>query len=141
MKKEINKTNKVKRGFEINNRNVDKVVGDVVKKLKSKKGVENKGFAGKVSDIKIYKPGQPLLKGKYKLSVYISGECFETKTNDLKEAILALKPEKITNKVRIIVENGDTKIEKILFVFQARRIFKIPLATEFFVKNLILALK
>lgn len=84
---------------------------------------------------------KPKLTDGYKLSVYLGGECFEIETDDLKGAILDLKPEKIVNKVRIIVEKGDSKIEKILMVFQARRIFKVPLATEFFVKNLILALK
>ena len=76
------------------------------------------------------------IKGKYHLTIYAMDKKFECDTDDLKQAILDLKPEKITNKIRIICTKGEKRIEKILFVYPARRIFNIPLATEFFSRNL-----
>jgi trehalose/maltose hydrolase-like predicted phosphorylase len=87
------------------------------------------------------KPKQEPKIGKYKLTVAIGGETFETQTNDLKKSILDLKPAKITNKVIVRVEEGKKFIEKILFVFPARRVFNNSVAAEYFVKNILLSLK
>jgi hypothetical protein len=78
---------------------------------------------------------------KYKVIVYSMGKEFTCDTDDVKQAILDLKPTKITNKIRIVVKQGNKQAERILFVYPARRLFSIPLATEFFAKNIILALK
>lgn len=81
------------------------------------------------------------VKGKYLLTIYLNDKIYSQRTDDIAKSILSLKPEKITNKVRIIVEEDKKKAERMFFVFPARRLFNIPLATEFFVKNIILALK
>jgi hypothetical protein len=81
------------------------------------------------------------IKPKYKVIVYSMGKEFTCDTDDVKQAILDLKPTKITNKIRIIVKQGNKQAEKILFVYPARRLFSIPLAAEFFAKNIVLALK
>ena len=95
--------------------------------------------SGKVKKVVKEKEEKP--KGQYHMTVLLGGNTFETDTDDLKASILALKPQKIVNKVIVRIKRGDSKIEKVLFVYPARRIFNIPLATEFFVKNMILALK
>ena len=80
-------------------------------------------------------------QGKYKLTVYMQDRVYNCQTDDLKQAILSLRPPKITNKVRIIVEEGKKKAERIMYVFPARRLFNMPLSAEFFAKNIILRLK
>ena len=79
--------------------------------------------------------------GEYKLTVCVGGNTFTTQTDDLKSAILALKPEKIVNRVLVTIEKGGKKFERNLFVFKARMIFYNPLACQFFVKNAELMLK
>jgi hypothetical protein len=79
--------------------------------------------------------------GKYHLTIFLGGEKFETDTNNIAKAILDLHPPKITNKVVIRIQRGKSFVEKVLYVFPARRIFNVPLATDFFAKNIILLLK
>lgn len=80
-------------------------------------------------------------KGKYKVDIWIGADNFTCYTDDISQAILDLKPKKITNKVRILIEEGPKKAERIMFVFPARRLFNIPMAAEFFEKNIIQRLK
>lgn len=80
-------------------------------------------------------------KGEYKLTILLNGETYNIQTDDIKEAILALKPPKITNTVVIRAKRGKKVVEKKLFVFLARRIFFNPLATQFFAKSLALLLR
>lgn len=79
-------------------------------------------------------------KGEYKLEIDILNEKLVFYTDDLVKTILDVKPAKITNKVILKVTKGDRTWEKVFFVIPARRLFKIPLATQFFVKNIKLAL-
>jgi len=90
---------------------------------------------------RITKKNKPSKVSKYHLQVFIGSQEYNCDTDDIVEAIASLKPAKITNKVRVIVTSGDKKIEKLLFVMPARRVFNIRMATEFFVKNIKLALK
>lgn len=80
-------------------------------------------------------------QGEYLVTVYINGKVYSKRTNNIAMTLLSLPKEKITNKVRIIIEKDNKKAEKMLFVFPARRLFSIPLATEFFAKNIVLQLK
>lgn len=79
-------------------------------------------------------------KGEYSLSVLLGGKTFDIQTDNLKDAILSLKPEKITNKVMVTASRGDKKITKLLFVLPARRVFSNQLSAEFFAKSLMTAL-
>ena len=80
-------------------------------------------------------------QGEYKVTVYINGKVYSKRTNNIAMTLLSLPKEKITNKIKIVVEKGDKKAEKDLFVYPARRLFNVGLATEFFAKNIILRLK
>lgn len=80
-------------------------------------------------------------KPKYKLTITLGGEVYKIQTDDIKEAILSLKPQKITNTVIIKAERGKKSVEKKVFVFLARRIFNNPLAAQFFAKSLTLILQ
>lgn len=80
-------------------------------------------------------------QGEYLLTVYLNGVVYSKRTNDIAKSILSLKPPKITNKVRIVLEKDDKKAERMFFVFPARRLFNIPLAAEFFAKNIVQRLK
>lgn len=80
-------------------------------------------------------------QGEYLVTVYINGKVYSKRTNNISKTLLSLPKEKITNKVKIVVEKGLLKAERDLFVYPARRLFSISLATEFFAKNIIQRLK
>lgn len=80
-------------------------------------------------------------QGEYLLTVYMQDRVFSQRTNDIARSILSLKPPKITNKVRIVLEKDGKTAERILFVFPARRLFNVPLSADFFAKNIVLRLK
>lgn len=80
-------------------------------------------------------------QGEYLVTVYINNKVYSKRTNNIAKTILSLPKEKITNKVRIVVEKDNLKAERDLFVYPARRLFSIALATEFFAKNIIQRLK
>ena len=75
-------------------------------------------------------------KGEYSLSVTLGGIIFNAKTDDIKTALLDLKPEKITNTVTVAVTKGAKTIEKKLTALKARQIFFNGLACQYFTKNL-----
>lgn len=87
------------------------------------------------------KPSKIEPKGQYHLTIFLGGVRYETDTNNIAKSILDLKPAKITNKVVIRIDKGKSFVEKVLYVFPARRVFNVPLATEFFAKNIVLLLK
>jgi hypothetical protein len=80
-------------------------------------------------------------RGKYLLTISLGGNTYISYTDNIEKAILSLKPEKITNKVVVRVEEGKKITERILFVYPARRIFNVPLAAQFFAKNIVQRLK
>lgn len=84
---------------------------------------------------------KPVVKGKYGVTVFIGGQEYFCQTDDIAGALISLRPTKITNKVIVKVEKDKKVFERMLFVFPARRIFNIPMATQFFVKNIINYLK
>ena len=80
-------------------------------------------------------------EGEYLLTIYMQDKTYSQRTDDIARSIMSLKPEKITNKVRIVLEKGKKRAERMFMVFPARRLFNIPLAAEFFAKNIVLRLK
>ena len=86
-------------------------------------------------------PSPVVPMGEYLVTVYINGKVYSKRTNNIAKTLLTLPKEKITNKVRIIVEKDNKKAERMLFVFPARRLFNVSLATEFFAKNIVQQLK
>lgn len=80
-------------------------------------------------------------QGEFLVTVYINGKVYSKRTNNIAMTLLSLPKEKITNKVKIVVEKGNLKAERDLFVYPARRLFSMALATEFFAKNIIQRLK
>ena len=90
---------------------------------------------------KVIKPDPVVPQGEFLVTVYINGKVYSKRTNNIAKTLLTLPKEKITNKVRIVVEKDGKETEKMLFVCPARRLFAIPLATEFFAKNIVQRLK
>ena len=103
------------------------------------KQIKTKRKSGKVDILKRKDPVVPM--GEYLLTVYMQDKIYSNRTNNIALSLLNLKPKKITNKVRIIIEKDGKKAERMLFVFPARRLFNIPLAAEFFAKNIVQRLK
>jgi hypothetical protein len=77
----------------------------------------------------------------YKISVLINGQTFENETTSIQEALLELKPAKVTNKVIITVSEGSRKYVDALNVFRAKKVFFNKVAAEFFEKRVKLGLK
>jgi len=86
-------------------------------------------------------PSPVIPQGEYLLTVYINGKVYSKRTNDIAKTLLTLPKEKITNKVKIVVEKDNLKAERDLFVYPARRLFNVGLATQFFAKNIVQRLK
>lgn len=89
----------------------------------------------KIKPVEVVKP-----VGQYTLTIQsLNKEVVVNADNpeELKQAIQSNRPTKITNQMIMTLEKGGKKVEKRLFVIQARRLFTFPINTEFFVKNLI----
>jgi elongation factor P hydroxylase len=88
----------------------------------------------KIESVEVIKP-----KGQYLLTISALGSNFTANADnaqELRDAILSAKPKKITNQIIISLEKNGKKVEKRLFVIQARRLFNFRLNAEFMVKNL-----
>lgn len=102
---------------------------------KTKKKVISKKTVKKSSEPKAEKPKI------YNVTVSILGKEYSIETDDIKEAILGLKPGKIAGKIIFTVRKGDSIAERVLHPFQARKLFINELMAEFFTKNIMLRLK
>ena len=103
--------------------------------------MDKKKTKSKLSKVKKIKKPVKVDTGKYTLKIYVNNEVFESKTDDVQKTLRKFKPTKITNKVKITLEEGKKYAERVMMVYSARRTFSQPLATEFVAKNLILRLK
>ena len=63
------------------------------------------------------------IKPKYELIMQFNGETFTTKTNDIKEAILSLKPEILYTEIYITVTKGELVMERFLNLKRGRNLF------------------
>ncbi len=87
---------------------------------------------------KVVKEEAPKL---YSFSVKICDQVLSTKTDELLETILSIKPKMLKGKVLFIISNGKKTIEKTMMPFQARKLFSNKMTAEFFTKNIMLSLK
>ena len=77
-------------------------------------------------------------KGKYFLKIKVNDKVTEVETEDLKESILEAAPRFVKTKVHIIVEKPDgKKYEKILFVNDAKQLFRNDIYMNFFLNHMI----
>jgi hypothetical protein len=75
---------------------------------------------------------------KYSLKMTFNGEEFNTKTNDLDDAILSLKPELLHTEVYVTATKGKEESERRLSLTQAKRVFRDDLVRQVFIHNLLL---
>lgn len=77
-------------------------------------------------------------KEKYFLTIKVNDQINEIETDDLKESILSVAPQFVKTKVHINIEkpNG-TKFEKILFVNDAKQLFRNKVYMNFFLNHMI----
>lgn len=75
---------------------------------------------------------------KYSLKMLFNGEEFNTKTSNLDEAILALKPEVLHTEVYLTAQKGEEVSERRLNLHQAKRLFVDDITRQVFVQNLLL---
>lgn len=77
-------------------------------------------------------------KEKYFLKIKVNDEVKEIETEDLKEAILSAAPRFVKTKVMINIEkpNGK-KFEKLLFVNDAKQLFRNEVYMNFFLNHMI----
>jgi len=75
---------------------------------------------------------------KYFLKIKVNDKVTELETMDLKESILSAAPQFVKTKVHINVENsGGKKYEKILFVNDAKQLFRNNVYMNFFLNHMI----
>ena len=87
-------------------------------------------MAKKKTDVVTTQEVKPKAKAlDYKVKVELSGEIYESETNDITEYIFGLKPKKICTKTIVSVTKGGRTFTKVLNVFQARRLFNNRLTT------------
>jgi hypothetical protein len=80
-------------------------------------------------------------QGKYDLTVLMNGEVFNCKTDDLKKAIQALKPQTFKTKVIIKISNAFDSIDRVLMVRQAKLLFRNQTSQNLFIKQTLAGLK
>lgn len=77
-------------------------------------------------------------KENYFLKIKVNDKETEVETNDLKESILAVAPRFVKTKVHINIENSEgKKYEKILFVNDAKQLFRGSVYMNFFLNRMI----
>lgn len=79
--------------------------------------------------------------GAFKLTVNLNREVFKCETEDIKAALVDLKPTNIKTRTIIRVENAFGFVERILMVRQAKLLFRNPLSMTIFVRNILKGLK
>ena len=107
------------------------------KKTATKEETTRKDAVVKVETVKA---SSKKADGKITLSVSFNGETFNTKTDDVKEALLALKPEVIKSKVIIEASANGRTTKQMLFPARAKLIFRNDIAAEVMAKNIKLLL-
>lgn len=77
-------------------------------------------------------------KENYFLKIKVNDKVTEVETDDLKESILAVAPQFVKTKVHINVENEEgKKYEKVLFVEDAKKLFRNKTYMNFFLNHMI----
>jgi len=75
---------------------------------------------------------------KYKMSIKFNGKENLIKTDDLAKSFLELRPLMLKTKVIVNISEGKKTKEKAFSMFQARRLWNVPLATRVMFTKLIL---
>lgn len=86
------------------------------------------------------KSGEPAKVKKFELTIEIDGKKKYIGTRDPAQAIIDFKPEVIKGKVILSLEWQGKRVEKLLFVNRARRVFYNPLTAKIFARDLIRAI-
>lgn len=81
-------------------------------------------------------PSTPRATKKYSITVYMNGEVYTTKTNDIKEALLSLKPDFVHTEIDMIITKGKEVFDRHLNLRQARNLFINEDFMDIFIINL-----
>jgi hypothetical protein len=73
----------------------------------------------------------------YKVEMIFNGETFLVKTNDLKEAIMSLKPEALQTELYITIQKGELEMTRKLTLVQGRKLFNDEMTLDIFITNLL----
>jgi len=77
---------------------------------------------------------------KYGIKLTFNEQIMRKRTNDIKEAFMSAKPDILKSNVVITVTAGGKKVEKLLFLRQANRAFRNPIAAEILEKQILILL-
>jgi len=75
---------------------------------------------------------------KYEVTFKFNGESVKTETDDMNDAILAVKPTQLHTEMYVTVKNGQQLAERRVLLIPARRIFQDAFHREVFINNLLL---
>lgn len=75
---------------------------------------------------------------KYSLILEINGQVFNKRTNDIKKTIMDLTPEFVFTEVFITVKKGKERVDRILNLKQAKKLFQNEDVLDVFIMNLML---
>ena len=78
------------------------------------------------------------MQKKYGVTFLINGETKRKRTDNIEEAILAVKPEMLHTEMYITVKVGKNLIERKLPLINARKLFNDSTFREIFINNLML---
>jgi hypothetical protein len=129
-------------------------------KKRSEPSYINKGTTGKAEGVVIYKPGKPLLKklpseaqlkarakfaeqaknrAGFTMTAKINDQVFTCKTKDLDEAIQTLGLNILSIRTRLVlrISQGKKLCERLLYVPQAKMLFRNRVFRAVFIKRLI----
>lgn len=77
----------------------------------------------------------------FKLEVTLNDKVYKCETDDIKTALMELKPNVIKTRLKFKVSNANSQVDRIMMVRMARLLFNNSLAMDSFVKRITAALK
>lgn len=77
-------------------------------------------------------------KSKYIIELKLNGVTYVEHTDNIEEALMALKPDQVLIEMYVKVHNDKFSNERRLSLVQARKIFTDPIAREVFINNFLL---
>ena len=73
---------------------------------------------------------------KYLVTISMNDKSKTFETTDLAQSFIDFKPSVIKTVVRIAVEYGDKKVERVLYVMRAKRVFYNPFTAKVFARDI-----
>lgn len=90
-------------------------------------------LAGKVCHLEVVEEPKP----KYKVTLQFNEESFEIKTNNIVEAITAIKPEVLYTELYITISDGQSEFQKRFNLIQGKRLFASDEMMDVFISTML----